>query len=148
MLLLIWLLLIPRGLWLFLEINKFCTKWWFLKAVYLLWLWTLIQVAIELIWRILVIKLHVTVCYWYQTINPIYLLAQNLSIVVGDHEGNIVGCLPRCIQWRLRLNDVTTSNKVGWWQPNEHSPTVMLSLVVLQAPKVWYVIVVYFVAIC
>ena len=39
--------------------------------------------------------------------------AQNLSIIVGDHEGNIVGCLPHSTQWKLRLNDMITSNKVG-----------------------------------
>lgn len=39
--------------------------------------------------------------------------AQNLSIVVGDHEGNLVGCLPHCTQWKLRLNDMIMSNMVG-----------------------------------
>lgn len=42
-----------------------------------------------------------------------FLSAQNLSIIVGDHEGNVFGCLPHCTQWRLRLNDmIKTTNQV------------------------------------
>ena len=48
-------------------------------------------------------------CFFFH----IYTVAQNLSIIVGDYEGNVIGCLPHCTQWRLRLNDMTkTANKV------------------------------------
>ncbi|XP_046848446.1 uncharacterized protein LOC124442003 isoform X2 [Xenia sp. Carnegie-2017] len=39
--------------------------------------------------------------------------AQNMSIVAGDSKGNIMGCLPHFMQWRLRLNDLMTSSNKG-----------------------------------
>ncbi|XP_028398736.1 uncharacterized protein LOC114522281 [Dendronephthya gigantea] len=57
--------------------------------------------------------------------------AQNLSIVLGDHEGNVVGCLPHCTQWKLRLSDLISSNK----NSSEAMVTSLLSIKLPVSPS-------------